>query len=176
MKTKTIDTNRDITSLLPSWVTEVAENKQYGEVPFDLKKMELYMSDKQKTGYISGTDLRKEMQDKSPVNLAYLQFFVDNPKLFPKEWKGQYIYGWGTIVRNDRGGLDVPCLVLSDGRVVLDWRWLGYGWGSACPALRFASSDLGTQSSALALEPLPLDLDSAIKICKENGLKVIKEY
>lgn len=166
---KTIDTNRDITSLLPSWVKEVVENKTYGSVEWDEKSVELYLSEKQKTRYISGIDLREEMKDKNPVNLAFLNFFVENPKFFPKEWRGRYVYGWGTIVRSDHGNLFVPYLCEGGCEVLLNWFWLDNDWDGYDPALRFASSVLGTP------ETRNLDLESAIRICKENNLKVYKE-
>ncbi len=170
-----IDTNRDIQSLLPKWVKEVVENKAYGKVEWNKKSVELYLSEKQKNGYISGTDLLEEMKDKNPVNLAFLQFFVDNPKLYPKEWRKKYIYGWGTIVRHDGGLLRVPYLIEYGDEVVLYWGWLDVDWSSGNPALRFASIS-PQNSNVSSLEPLSFVLESAIKICKENGYQVAKIY
>lgn len=158
--------------MLPSWVKEVVENKTYGSIEWNLKDtersfdsdVELYLSEKQKTGYVLGDDLREEMKDKNPVNLAFLQFFVENPKLYPKEWKGKYIYGWGTIVRNDDGSLYVPYLCEHGGEVVLNWHWLGRGWYSTFPALRFASPQ---NSDISPLEPENLDLESRIKALED---------
>lgn len=165
-----IDT--DILPTLPDWAT-IVENKTYGKIQWNLKDMELYLSEKQKDGYISGGDLRKEVSDKYPVNLAILQYLVDNPSLVPKGLEGKYVYGFGTIVEDRDGRLICPCLLVYDGRVVLGWDWLGYDWRGISPALRFASMDIRT-SKIGTIEPRSLEIADHIQAVKKAGYQVSK--
>lgn len=163
-----IDTDKD--PILPEWATPVS-HKKMGQIEWKEKDFELYLDKKQKGGWINGNDLYEKIKDTPVMNVNVAQFFVDNPKLYPKEWKNEYVYFWGTIVRDRRDNLRyVPYLYGRGDGVVLDWVWAGHVWFGDLPALRHASS---SKLSELSSSTLPLDL--AIKICKDNNLKIYKE-
>lgn len=89
----------------------------------DMSKLSLYLSDKQKGGYIEGVELRKELKGKLVMNANLLDYFLEHQDLIPKDWKGKNIFFWGTIYRNSNGNL--CCRYLSwDGS---KWDW-GYNW------------------------------------------------
>lgn len=133
---------------LPEWATLEYDN---GILSFNPSNVTLHLEPEQEKSYLSGPILRERLSNEDSLNLACLQYFVDNPKSFREEWKGKYIFGWGTIVRSRYGNLDVPYLIDRDDRVELRWRWLSDDWDGHCPAARFASP--------LASEPKP-SLDS----------------
>lgn len=132
-----IDT--DASPKIPSWATLV-EHKTSGQIEWQPEDFNLYLSEKQKTGWITGNNLRKELANEPTMNINVAQYLVDHPELYPEEWKGKYVYFWGTIVRDSGGDLGVPCLVESGGGVVLGWHWLDNYWGAHSPALRFSKS------------------------------------
>ena len=137
------------------------ENIDLGIIDWNPKKVSLYLSEKQKTGYISGEELREELKDKKPLNSAVLKFLLDNPKEIPEEWKGKYVYFFGTILRGPGGLRRVLFLYwYGDG-----WRWcydwLGDDWRANHPSAVLASP--------LKLSPSLDPLNFEVKI---NG----KEY
>ena len=113
----------DADPFVPSgWTVE--SHQQGGQLVFDHAKVTLYLSNKQQNGgYISGNDLRKELRRKRTLNANVLDYLLKNPHLIPEEWKGKYIFFWGTIYRYSDGGLCVRYLCFHGG----GWRWL-YGW------------------------------------------------
>ncbi len=138
--THTIDTDK--APVLPSWATLV-EHKKSGQIEWKPETFDLYLSEKQKDSYITGHNLRTELKDEPVMNVNVAQYLVDHPELYPKEWKGEYVYFWGTIVQGSGSRLDVPYLIENGGKVVLDWFWLDNDWDANYPALRFGkSSDL----------------------------------
>lgn len=154
MTTIKIDTDETPTLPYESW--SIVENKTFGKIAWKPEDYELYLVDEQKTGYISGHSLREKLKDEPVMNLAMAQYLTEHPKLYPKSWKGQHIYFWGTLVQNSDDSLYVPYLIESDGKVVLYWNWLDYCWRSHDPALRFRK--FGISSS----EPKILPSDTLI--------------
>ena len=138
------------------------ENIDLGIIDWNPKKVSLYLSEKQKTGYISGEELREELKDKKPLNSAVLKFLLDNPKEIPEEWKGKYVYFFGTILRSlpDRPG--VLYFYWRDG----EWGWDYHYWLSRGGYTYGPSAVL---ASPLKLSPSLDPLNFEIKI---NG----KEY
>lgn len=154
---------------LPSWATLV-ENKTFGKIEWKPEDFDLYLSEEQKTGYITGHTLREKLKDEPVMNLAMAQFFLDNPKLYPEAWKGKWIYFWGTIVQHSDGYLRVPYLIGRGDLVVLSWYWLAYYWHSHYPALRF-----GKSLSLRPSEPLvPLAFDLRLKNLESDMEKIKK--
>lgn len=100
----------------------------------DLSKMSLHLLDEQKNGYIEGDELRKELESKNILNANVLDYLLENPNFIPEEWKGKYIFFWGTVYRRSDGRLCVRCLCF--GGDSWDWRcrWLGRGFLSSAPA------------------------------------------
>jgi hypothetical protein len=100
----------------------VEEHQKGGAFTWDkeTQKNALYLSKGQAgSSYIVGNMLRKELRDMSiPVlNANVLDYLLKNPHLIPLEWKGTYVFFWGTIYR--AGSLCVRGLYWDDGR----WRW-----------------------------------------------------
>ncbi len=122
----------------------VEEHQKGGAFKWDkaTQKDALYLSKGQAgSKYIEGNKLRKELSDKStPVlNANVLDYLLANPHLIPEEWKGKYVFFWGTVYRGRGGGLYVRCLCWGDGR--WDWSgdWLGSGFDGNDPAAVRAS-------------------------------------
>jgi len=76
---------------------KVEEHRKGGFINFDPTKISLYLSKKQEKGYISGYDLRKDLSSESVMNANVLDYLLVHPKLIPEDWKGKYIFFWGTI-------------------------------------------------------------------------------
>lgn len=115
----------DVNPFIPNgWAVE--EHKKGGMFKFNPEKISLYLSKKQKKGSIGGHDLRKELADKPVMNANVLDYLLAHPELIPEEWKGKYIFFWGTIYRNSVGSLCVRCLRWNGS----GWCWYGYWLGS----------------------------------------------
>ena len=95
MKKIYIDTDK--APIIPEWAT-LMEHKKSGKILWNPKDFELYLDDGQKNGKcIEGNKLYEKIKDTSVMNVNVAQFFVDNPKLYPDEWKGKWVYFWGTM-------------------------------------------------------------------------------
>ncbi|MFA5163599.1 MAG: hypothetical protein WC441_03665 [Patescibacteria group bacterium] len=88
----------------------VEEHKKSGLLKFVPTRAALYLSKRQKTGYICGHDLRKELAAKPVMNANVLDYLFAHPELIPESWKGKAIFFWGTIYRDPNGALYVRCL------------------------------------------------------------------
>lgn len=137
-----------------NWTVE--EHIKNGKIEWNPKKVSLYISEKQKSGYIAGNELRKKI--KNPLNANVLDYLLNNPHLIPEEWKqdeqGQtrYIYFWGTIYRDSGSSFCVRCLYWYGGHWQAGHFWLDGDFGGQSPTLLLASSS--SQSSS------PSDLDT----------------
>jgi len=99
----------DVNPFIPNgWAVE--EHKKGGMFKFNPEKISLYLSKKQKKEIIGGYDLRKELADKPVMNANVLDYLLAHPELIPEEWKGKYIFFWGTIYRDSDGRLYVRYL------------------------------------------------------------------
>ncbi len=102
---------------------------------WDASEVSLYLSEQQKNGRrIEGNKLREELAGKPAPNANVLDYLLANPHLIPEEWKGKYVFFWGTIYPNSDGRLFVRYLCW--GSVGWGWgnRWLARDWDSNCPA------------------------------------------
>ncbi len=97
------------------WSAE--EHKKGGLLKFNPAKISLFLSKDQKKCSISGNDLRKELSVKPVMNANVLDYLLAHPELIPGEWKGKFIFFWGTIYRDSGGRLCVRYL-----------RWRGSEW------------------------------------------------
>jgi hypothetical protein len=105
----------------------------------DLSKLALHLEPEQKEdSYINGNLLADRMKGKG-LNSAVLKYLLDNPKYIPEEWKGKYIYFWGTVYRSADGDLCVRYLCWSGGRWDWVYHWLDHVWNSGSPAAVSAS-------------------------------------
>lgn len=114
------------------WLVE--EHKKGGLFKFDPAKISLYLSKKQKKGSIGGHDLRKELSGKPVMNANVLDYLLAHPELIPEEWKGKYIFFWGTIYRYSFGYLCVRCLGWHGSMWDWSYFWLVSGFDSGSPA------------------------------------------
>lgn len=123
----------DVNPFIPNgWAVE--EHKKGGMFKFNPEKISLYLSKKQKKGSISGHDLRKELADKPVMNAKVLDYLLDHPELIPEEWKGKYIFFWGTIYRRSDGRLGVRYLYWDGSKCYWDFIWLVHDFNSVNPA------------------------------------------
>ncbi|MFA5359025.1 MAG: hypothetical protein WC310_04390 [Patescibacteria group bacterium] len=107
----------DIDPFVPDY-WEVVEHIKGGQFTFDPTKVVLYLDEVQKeAGVIVGNQLREKIKDRSAYNANLLDFYLKNPHLIPKEWKGKTVFFWGTIYRDSDGDLCVRFL-----------KWRGYKW------------------------------------------------
>lgn len=120
---------------------KVEEHKKGGQFQWNLSKILLYFSDFQINGRsIEGNKLRKELDNQLVLNANVLDYLLAHPELIPEEWKGKYIFFWGTIYRDSGGDLYVRCL--SWGGSKWDWHcnWLDNDFDSGHPAAVCARS------------------------------------
>ena len=123
----------DVNPFIPNgWSVE--EHKKGGMFKFNPEKISLHLSKKQKKGSIGGHDLRKELSDKPVINANVLDYLLAHPELIPEEWKGKYIFFWGTIYRRSDGGLYVRGLYGDGSKWGWGCRWLDIDFNSGCPA------------------------------------------
>ena len=113
---------------------EVEEHKKGGMFKFNPEKISLYLSKQQKKGSIGGHDLRKDLADKPVMNANVLDYLLAHPKLIPKEWKGKYIFFWGTIYRCSDRRLYVRYLYWDGSECYCHYRWLDSDFNSGGPA------------------------------------------
>jgi hypothetical protein len=113
---------------------KVESHKKGGQLKFDPAKLFLYLSKKQKKGTINGNDLRKELANQPVMNANVLDFLLAHPELIPEEWKGKYIFFWGTIYRDANGSVYVRCLGWNGSKWFWRCSWLGNDFGSVNPA------------------------------------------
>jgi hypothetical protein len=126
------------------WAIE--EHQKGGEIEFDPKKVEFYLSPNQ-TGdqSVNGKKLREELKGKKVLNACVLDHLMANTNLIPESWKQdgdgntRYIYFWGTVYRVSDGDLCVRYLCWDGGQ----WSWRCYAladdWRSQRPAAVSAS-------------------------------------
>lgn len=121
----------------PGW--QVEEHQTGAEFEWNPSKISFYLSEQQEGKVIRGHELRKELQGKPVLNANVLDWLLANPQHIPAEWKGKWIFFWGTIYRDPSGNLFVRCLDWDGGQ--WDWYccWLGDVWGADRPAAVFAS-------------------------------------
>jgi len=139
--------DHSIRPIYPDWVKEVLypELESTGPSEFDAGKLEQWLHEEQKTGYVTGKTIHQYLKDNDMIkDCLGLRDLEEIQKkgitFFRKYFKGKYVFGWKAVVRDRDGHLRVPCLYESDGVVSLNWRWLGSDWSSFYPALRLASA------------------------------------
>lgn len=123
----------------------VESHKKDGKLVWDPEKVKLYFS-RQQGGEkcIEGNQLRKELEGKPVLNANVLDYLLAHQELIPEDWKGKYVFFWGTIYRgtiyrDSCGILYVRCLCFCDGWWRWRFLWLGNWWGYDRPAALRAS-------------------------------------
>jgi hypothetical protein len=112
----------------------VEEHKKGGMFKFNPEKISLYLSKKQKKRSIEGNDLRKKLANQPVLNANVLDYLLAHSELIPEEWKGKFIFFWGTIYRDSDGNLIVRCLFWYGSRWGWSYDWLDDGFNSGGPA------------------------------------------
>ena len=127
-----IDCNTD--PFLPTgW--KVEKHCKGGQLDWDPANIQLWLSPNQQNGEsITGNKLCKELEGKPVLNANVLDFLLAHPEFIPEEWKGKYIFFWGTIYRDAAGDLVVRYLIWIGGRWYWFCCWLGLAWGGGGPA------------------------------------------
>lgn len=115
----------------------VVEHQKGGTFIWDkeAQKGALYLSKRQAgTKHAEGYELLKELTDKSiPVlNANVLEYLLANPHLIPEEWKGKYVFFWGTVYHV---GQNVPCVCC------LYWDDNGWDWDRRCLTTIFGDNN-----------------------------------
>jgi len=119
---------------------KVEEHKKSGKVKWSKELIQLYLSAGQKDGKcIEGNKLRKELAVKPVLNANVLDYLLAHTELIPEEWKGKYVFFWGTIYRDSDGSLGVRCLYWDDDRWSWSCIWLGDDFHDDNPAALSAS-------------------------------------
>ena len=131
-----IDCDKD--PVIPEGMT-IEKHIKGGQFVWDLSKIELYLSEKQKNGFIYGNDLYKELENKPILNACVLDYLLEHQELIPDAWKSKYVYFWGTIYRDSSGSLYVRCVYWSGGQWCVRYHYLGSSWRCSNPAAVSAS-------------------------------------
>ncbi len=120
---------------------KVEEHTIGGQFEWSPTAVALYLSTKQQNGgVIGGHDLRKEMKNQRVFNANLLDFLLANPHLIPEEWKGKYVFFWGTIYRSSDGNLCVRFLRWVGDEWFWYYSWLDSAWNADYPAAVPASN------------------------------------
>lgn len=146
--TKKYIINTDEQPKIPYGEWKVASHIKQGKLDWNKIKPELYLSEKQKSGYIGGEGLLKELEGKNPLNVNVLWYLLEHQELIPKEWEVKYVYFFGTIFMDPRGGRGVLFLCRSGGG--------SWGWGCRCLGLDWDAKRVSLVSPQV-LSPLNLD-------------------
>ncbi len=79
------------------------------------------------------------MKGKKVLNANVLEYLLKNPRAIPEEWKGKYVFFWGTIYRRSDGRLYVRCLVWDGSQWYWSYYWLDIDFNGLNPAAVAAS-------------------------------------
>ena len=130
----------DVDPFLPQDWKGVEYHKKGGQFMLDLSNVRLHLSPTQMNGkYIEGNKLRKELASEPVFNANVLDYLLAHPELIPEEWKGKYVFFWGTIYRNSDGYLYVRFLYWHGGAWDWSYVWLDRNFGDLDPAAVLAS-------------------------------------
>ena|SRR3990167_5766103 len=128
---------------------KVEEHKGMGKIEWDVNKFSLHLEPEQERECLTGNVLQERLKDKPVLNANVLDYLLAHKELIPEEWKGKYIFFWGTVYRDSDDDLWVRCLRWGGGR----WHWYYYcldvDWDADYPAV--------VASSVKPLESLTLD-------------------
>lgn len=122
-------------SVLPD--SEQLPNRVLGQFKFDPTKIRLHLDEGQKNGkFTRGEKLHEALKDQKVLTAHVLDFLLkkENWHLIPEEWKGKYIFFWGTVYRHTRDRSCVRFLDWSDGRWSWFYYWIDDVWLDGDPA------------------------------------------
>jgi hypothetical protein len=113
---------------------KVEEHITCGKLKFNPTEIPLYLSEKQKKGFITGNDLKNELSGRLVMNANVLDYLLVHPELIPEDWKGKSVFFWGTIYRDSDEDLLVRYLCWDGFKWYWDRNWLGGNLDSNTPA------------------------------------------
>lgn len=144
---------------------------EYDNKNYAYENMVLHLEPEQKESHLNGTIIAERLKVNG-LSSSVLDYLLENTKEIPKDWKGKYVYFWGTIFRYADGRLYVRCLVWDDGKWQAYYDWLDDDFDGSNPAAVSASmsSDSVSKSSFETMS-----FDQALEIVKKAGCKVTKE-
>ena len=87
------------------------------------------------TDYVYDSDTKKNPDAKKIEKISWIEY----RKLIPEEWKGKYVFFWGTIYRNSGGYLNVRYLYWGGDSWSWDYDWLDDDFHGHNPATLSAS-------------------------------------
>lgn len=137
--------DRSVRPTYPDWVKEVKhpELECTGPAEFDLANLEQWLHDGQQGGgYVTGNAIYDHLKANGMLESCLsLQdgLAIQQKGIEAFRFGGKAGFLWRSVVLRRGGGLDVPYLYGSDGRVMVDWDFLARGWYGHGPALRLAS-------------------------------------
>lgn len=100
------------------WTVE--SHKKGGRFEWKADRIALHLADGQKSGkWMRGNDLRKELESQPVLNACVLDYLLAHQELIPEEWKGKYVFFWGTVYCGSDGDLHVRYLYWNG----LCWYW-----------------------------------------------------
>ena len=111
-----------------------------GKWTFNYKDLRTYLSEKQGRGFILGSDLKKDLEGQPVVGAQLLDFYLNkkNRHLIPQKYKWKMLFFWGTIYRDSKGTLYVPCMNWDGLWVHGSFFWLGHHFPQTPSALSIA--------------------------------------
>ena len=110
----------------------VHQHHKGGQMAWDASKIELWLSEEQKSGLsMSGHALLDEVSKKNPFNVNVLSFLVAHMDLIPKEWEEQRIIFWGTVYLNGLGGLCIASLTYGERGWNVEMKYLDENFSEA---------------------------------------------
>ena len=136
--------NCDAPPFIPDgWRVEEANqlmNRVRGVFEWDPNKVKLHLSPNQMSGkFIKGEQLQTELANESVLSANVMDYLLAHPTLIPDEWKGKYVFFWGTVYRDSDGDLCVRSLYFGGGGWRSGYDWLGFDWRGDYPAAVRAS-------------------------------------
>lgn len=130
----------DADPVIPSREWFLEEHQKGGQFKWNTATIQLWLAKGQQNGTaLDGYTLRKELKGKSVLNANVLDYLLANPHLIPDEWKGKYVFFWGTVYRHLEGGLFIRCLCWNGDRWGWSYYWLGRSWRNLDPTILRAS-------------------------------------
>jgi len=127
------------------WLVE--EHIDHGKIDIAKIKIDLHLEPEQQGNYLTGNTLRERLKDKPVLNACVLDYLLEHQELIPNEWKGRFVFFWGTTYRSSDGSLYVRYLYYwNDRRWGWNDYWLDNYFYDNGPAVISASLELSTSN------------------------------
>jgi hypothetical protein len=120
-----------------SWLVELRSD---GGLYVESGRVELFLAEQQRTGFIHGNSLEKQLVNQSVLHPNILDALYENIHLIPDGWKKdergckRFIFFWAVRFRDSGGDLPVRYLSWNNGLWHRHCGWFDDGWGNWNPA------------------------------------------